>query len=300
MMTDIAFTDDLLELFADDNFGDDFDSQVQDMSGGSSSDGDTSSESITSRARYSPQIQFSFNDSNEKKCDHVAPSRNLLLPRVVPPPYQFANGGLKISHYDNPLLTSNESIENTHDSKRMKRDDRLIKNRESANKSRMKRKNEKLEMEETIALLRARIKDLELENTALVTDNTSLTSQNLFLRSLLTDRERDLARKQDDSFRGSVSGVAILCVVCACSFANEWIPSVFKIHNTVKQQRLPGRVLLSMAESSTVDLTAPFSQAVDKNPQSMIHLCLILCAAVCYVLYMKYQNTKQTKKPFLP
>ena len=156
-------------------------------------------------------------------------------------------------------------------------------------------------MEETISTLQGRIKELELENTALVTDNTSLNSQNLFLRSLLTDREKDLAKKQDDSFRGSLSGVAILCVVCACSFANDWMPSIFKIQSAVRQHRLPGRVLLSLAESyPSIALTAPYSQAVDRNPRSVFHLCLIIFAAACYLLYMRYQNPKGDKKPVLP
>jgi hypothetical protein len=302
MMSDVAFTDELLDLFASDQFDEDFDSQVQDISGGSSSDGDTSSESMNSGARSSPQFHFSYQGSNDKKFTfgNDIPARNLLLPRAVPPPSRFVDRGPTVSHHQAPLLSSHESVENVHDTKRLKRDDRLIKNRESANKSRMKRKNEKVEMEETIAHLRDRIKDLELENTALVTDNTSLTSQNLFLRSLLTEREKELAKKHDDSFRGSVSGVAILCVVCACSFANEWIPSVFKIQSATKQHRLPGRVLLSLAESSSADLTAPFLQAVDRNPQSMLHLCLILAAAFGYVMYMRYQNAKHSKKTFLP
>ena len=307
MSEDIAFGDDLLDIFSDQFDGKDFDAMLQEdfVSGGSSSDGDgdTSSESHSGRGSNSgdsmppssPDFSFSFHavDSVTKK------PPNLLLPRVIPGPAKFdSSKGPIIAHFPAPLLSSSEYPENTHDTKRAKKDDRLIKNRESANKSRLKRKNEKLEMEETIAELTARIKVLELENTALVTDNTSLNSQNLFLRSLLTDREKELARKQDDSFRGSMSGVAILCVVCACSFVSDWMPSIFKIQSTMRQHRQSGRVLLSLAEP-TADLTASYAQAVDRNPQSMFHLCLILFSAACYLLYMRYQ-TSRAKKNVLP
>ena len=310
MMTeDIAFGDDLLDIFSDHFDGSDFDAMLQSELGseemgsaGSCSDGDenTSTESVSgsssnsgdSVAPSSPSFGFSnfVGEAVQKR----------PLPRLLPGPAQFSSFQVPvIARCPVTVLSSSEAPENTHDNKRVKRDDRLIKNRESANKSRLKRKNEKLEMEETIAELRARIKTLELENTALVTDNTSLNSQNLFLRSLLTDREKELARKQDSSFGGSVSGVAILCVVCACSFASDWMPSAFKIQNVVKQHRHPGRVLLSLAESTPVDLTTPYAQAVDRNPQSVFHLCLILFIAACYFLYVRYQATR-TKKSVLP
>eukprot|EP00602_Paraphysomonas_sp_CaronLab_P002689 CAMPEP_0185023590 /NCGR_PEP_ID=MMETSP1103-20130426/6252_1 /TAXON_ID=36769 /ORGANISM="Paraphysomonas bandaiensis, Strain Caron Lab Isolate" /LENGTH=217 /DNA_ID=CAMNT_0027556255 /DNA_START=77 /DNA_END=727 /DNA_ORIENTATION=+ len=217
-MTDIdfPFEDNLLDLF--ESFPECcFDSSLTTEScSGCGSDGETStsSESVTSSLQ---QNCYAHSDKVHSQIPH--------FPEIHPrDEWNGHSQQVDLNRLQLPEKSSTLLIHSTasHDSKRVKREERLIKNRESANKSRLKRKNEKAEMEEAIADLQRRVKELELENCALLADNKSLNSQNIFLRSLLSDREKELVKSKEHSFRGAVSGMSVMCLVCACSFFNDW------------------------------------------------------------------------------
>jgi hypothetical protein len=225
---------------------------------GNGSDGETSS-SGSSVISNSPPVSM----------------RMTALPALMPC-FDLDSNQLYL-HSSAPLLSKSN--------KRMKRDvdeDRLIKNRESANRSRMKRKNEKLEMEETIGELKSRIRTLELENTALVTDNASLHNQNLYLRSLL-----------------SVSGITVLCLVCMCTVFNEWLPPALRVTQSLggsAPHRPSGRVLLSMHDTPSIHMTSPYSDAIESSPQSYLRMGLLCVVVLCYFGYHQYLQRKAMQK----
>lgn len=281
-MTEVTeFEDCFLDLFAgieDQSYGNgicDLDLHDGFPDNGNGSDGETSS-SGSSVISNSPPVSM----------------RMSTLPAMMPC-YDLDSNQLFL-HTSVPLLSKSN--------KRMKRDvdeDRLIKNRESANRSRMKRKNEKLEMEETIGELKSRIRTLELENTALVTDNASLHNQNLYLRSLLSEREVDLKKKSTPSFNGTVSGMTVLCLVCVCTVFNEWLPPALRVmqsNGDSSPHRPSGRVLLSMHDTPSIHMTSPYSDAIESSPQSYLRMGLLCLVVLCYFGYHQYLQRKTLQK----
>eukprot|EP01041_Mallomonas_annulata_P009689 gene9689-20143_t len=135
----------------------------------------------------------------------------------------------------------------THTSKRIKREERLVKNREAANKSRTKRKNQLTDMEEAVKQLNQKNVDLQQQCAALRAENMVLVEQNNFLKNLISDRG---SSHQLSSNRPSLSGVACLGVVFMTTFFGDKLLSVFTPSlvqtNRYNGVRSSGRVLLSI------------------------------------------------------
>jgi hypothetical protein len=136
----------------------------------------------------------------------------------------------------------------TDEIKKQKMEFRLMKNRESANKSRVKRKIEKTSMEQAFAELNIRLQELEQENSALLADNISLSNQNNELKKLLSERESGV------NIHGKFSSVSALCVVFACSLVlNSLLPSTMTASaSSVAHSTSSGRVLLSFDDNTSI------------------------------------------------
>lgn len=296
-------------------------------SNGNYSDGETSSSSYStisnsSNSNNSPQNNINnnynhlnpFNNNNNYKNNN---NHDNNTPQILTFPLQFWNEDNNLNnnthnnnnnnndlmlHKSTPLITQQSN-------KRVKRetgDDRLMKNREAANRSRIKRKNEKLEMEDTIAELKERVKTLELENTALLADNTSLHNQNLYLKSLLSNCE--VTKKPMNHFNGAVSGVTVLCLVCMCTIFNDWLPPILSINSPTSSSssssasssyRPSGRVLLSMHDIPSIHMppsSAPYTHGIESSPQSYLKMGLLLLIVIAYFGYLKYVQKSQLQK----
>jgi hypothetical protein len=274
------FEDSFLDLFAgiEDAGGDlDFNSFP-----GDGSDGETSS-----------------SGSSVISSHYSSPTSSLTTPAfpAMMPCYDFNSSQLYLHQNPTaPLLSkSNKRVRKEMD------EDRLIKNRESANRSRLKRKNEKTEMEEAISEYKNRIRTLELENTALMTDNASLHNQNMYLRTLLSERETDSKKKTTPALNGAVSGITVLCLVCMCTVFNDWLPPALRIaqslgSSSASSHRPSGRVLLSMQDIPSVHMTSPYSDAIESSPQSYFRMGLLLVAVLCYFGYLRFVQRNHPQK----
>lgn len=112
--------------------------------------------------------------------------------------------------------------------KRSKAEEKLIRNRESANKSRLKRKHERVQLENTVKELKERVRVLEMENNALLTDNTTLSQQNCFLQDLLKKQKNEASAeisRTSSTHMSAIGGISVLCVVFSVSFFSELIPA---------------------------------------------------------------------------
>jgi hypothetical protein len=94
---------------------------------------------------------------------------------------------------------------------------RLEKNRESATKCRLKKKNELNTLTSKISTLVKTISQLTQENSALRADNASLTDHNKFLRGLISSQPElplhhiaKAPRSESQQAAGAASGIAIL------------------------------------------------------------------------------------------
>jgi len=116
-----------------------------------------------------------------------------------------------------------------------------MKNRESANKSRVKRKNEKMTLEQTVAELTAKVQQLQQENDALQADNCFLSNQNSELKT-------ELAKYQNPKVAG-FSSMSVFCIVFAFSFVfgfNDYNPLPSLIHSShFDNTKNSGRILLA-------------------------------------------------------
>jgi hypothetical protein len=292
------FEDSFLDLFAgieDAVTGGDLD--FNSFPGDPGSDGETSSSggSVISSHYSSP------------KSSHLTSSHSTTLgtnrnpfPAMMPC-YDFNSQNLYLHQNPSaPLLSkSNKRVRKEMD------EDRLIKNRESANRSRLKRKNEKAEMEDAITEYKNRIRTLELENTALMTDNASLHNQNMYLRTLLTEREMDLKKKTAAAttapgLNGAVSGITVLCLVCMCTVFNDWLPPALRIAQSIgstsSSHRPSGRVLLSMQDIPSVHMTSAYSDAIESSPQSYFRMGVLVVAVLCYFGYLRFAQRNHSQK----
>jgi len=194
------------------------------------------------------------------------------------------------------------------ESKRFKQEDRLIKNREAANKSRMKRKTQMSEMEIKVKVLSQENISLQTDNAALRAENSVLFEQNNFLKSLLSEKLGGSSNIPVDqvlsSFRPSnLSGVAMLCLVCTVSF---WGDSIIPSNQDITKSVMPvhhGRVLMSIGnEASNNDfmLTSPSHDAAPWSLDSydsthfmyyspFYVLCMMSLFVLCY-LFLTRKN----------
>lgn len=213
--------------------------------------------------------------------------------------------------------TSENSGDNSSSNKRTKVEDKLKRNRESANKSRLKRKNEKFELEDTVAALRERVRTLEMENNALLTDNTTLSQHNFFLQSMLKNQKESSGAVQEktpssQSHMSALSGISMLCVVFSISFFNEWLPSSMQSSAGSGEdpwnpaESSTGRVLLSVAQDDILGSARHFSlsdtsYAFVQPPRGAdawhLHYVLILTSVMCfYYFYVQQRRCHADKK----
>ena len=151
-----------------------------------------------------------------------------------------------------------------NENKRFKQEDRLIKNREAANKSRMKRKTQMSEMEIKIKVLSDENISLQTDNAALRAENSVLLEQNNFLKSLLSEKFGNSPNSPLEevvpTFRPNISGVAVLCVVCAVSFWGDSVfPSFFSHQENTNTAATVhhGRVLMSIRDDPAYQYVNP-------------------------------------------
>jgi len=168
---------------------------------------------------------------------------------------------------------------NANDQKRSKHDEKLIRNRESANKSRLKKKQEKMNLEATISSLREQLQQVERENSALRAENASLNDHNIFLRGLLSN-------KKNENWGNAASGVSVLGIVCGYFFLDSSVfPSYF---SQPGESDFSGRVL----SHSKVQLLASEAHIPFK---SYFAICLLCIGIVMYVGYAMLRRSRSIK-----
>jgi hypothetical protein len=192
--------------------------------------------------------------------------------------------------------------------KRTKTEEKLMRNRESANKSRLKRKHEKLQLEETVAELREKVRTLEMENNALLTDNTTLSQHNFFLQSMLKKQQdgggdssclkSESAASQ--SQMSALSGISMLCVVFSISFFNDWLPSSLQgpADNADDDWRLAesstGRVLLSADDDDYSG--GAYVSLLDGPQQPLVAVHYVIIVSAMFAYYCYIQRSKAAEK----
>jgi hypothetical protein len=141
-------------------------------------------------------------------------------------------------------------------SKKTRREDRLVKNREAANKSRMKRKNQLTDMEITIKNLTEQNLNLQQSNAALRAENIILNDQNNFLKGLLSGKNEEstkLTTNSISSFHPTATSFAILGLICTFSFMGDCNYFSKRSNVDVTSNIHSGRVLLSYeADQSSI------------------------------------------------
>lgn len=155
-----------------------------------------------------------------------------------------------------PMLFSVKFEDPVDNIKRCKREVKLLKNRESANKSRAKKRKERQLLECSMIGVKARVKDLEQENAALLADNSFLHSENAKLRKELMELKEGASKyNQNESDSHSVTGVSVLCLVFTCSFFGNFPP----VNNgiTIESAKVPGRVLMSLEDDTSMTMMNP-------------------------------------------
>jgi hypothetical protein len=215
----------------------------------------------------------------------------------------------KVEFGVNQLSRIDDNDVNETSNKRSKTEEKLIRNRLSANKSRLKRKNERLELEETVANLRERVRVLEMENNALLTDNTTLTQHNFFLQELLKKHQLDSDANREAqappksvtsrNHMSAISGISVLCVVFSVSFFSDWLPASLMGSDGEDSWNVAsssGRVLLSV-DDDDYSTTGSFVSLASAPSQSSITMqyILILTSMFLYYFYIQYESAMQKK-----
>ena len=178
------------------------------------------------------------------------------------------------------------------DVKRAKREERLAKNRESANKSRLKRKIEMEHMESLLQTLRNENSSLKQDNAALRAENSILSDQVQFLRGLWSERVNSLTCSKSDS--QNMHGVAVLGIVCTFSiFGSTFLPSSLSGYivgagsgngpggGAISTRS--GRVLMSFDSDSNMDYRLAYNGFNDWE-QHIKPLLMILVTAIALLI----------------
>lgn len=241
------------------------------------------------------------------------PFRHISNSAYYPSPSSVVFASNQSSFTNCPGSTSCSSGESSCN-KRTKIEDKLMRNRESANKSRLKRKNEKFELEDTVAALREQVRTLEMENNALLTDNTTLSQHNFFLQSMLKKQQESGDRLKDTtvspkSHMSALSGISMLCVVFSISFFNDWLPSSLQSSGQESWHRVEsssGRVLLSVSDDDLMGRARHFSLADSSftpgppRGAEALHYVLILASMFLYYFYIQRSRSADKSARLLP
>jgi hypothetical protein len=157
---------------------------------------------------------------------------------------------------------------NSAEDRRRKREERLAKNRESANKSRLRRKQNLSGLTEEVSSLKVQLQTATTKLVACQAENKSLKEQNSFLRSLISPQQvqqpeqQQLAQEaglaglassapvpcpKESGFTGSsrASTAIMFAVVLSCSFLSNPFDFENGSATTDSSTHRSGRVLLS-------------------------------------------------------
>lgn len=124
-----------------------------------------------------------------------------------------------------------------------------MKNREAANRSRLKKKNAMTSLEGQVSDLQGQVAQLQQQLAASKAECSALREQNDFLKSLLrmpTDSSDESLKPKPHVSTSMSSGVMVLAIVCAFTFASDWLISSASYASSTPTRG--GRVLLSFAE----------------------------------------------------
>jgi len=258
---DLELEDEILDIFREDNEGNDNGFALTSSSAGSTSSGSGSDSETSSEAsfQYTPRPMYIGEDC--------------FMTSTTNSPVFIDQSSKKTMLHSSEMLDQN---------KRMKIESRLIKNRESANKSRIKRKMEKINMEQSLSELQKRVIQLEQENSALMADNAALSCENSKLKQQLREKDNN----------GSMLGMSVFCVVCAFSFV--FGTSTNDVFPTESRKNTSGRVLLSFDED-VHRFRSPFGAESNLGYSLMISLAIL---AVGFVVY--FAVSRKSRQAILP
>ena len=148
-----------------------------------------------------------------------------------------------------------------------------------------------------------------MENTALLTDNKTLSQNNFFLQGLLKQQQNQDKGGLSVNSMSALSGVSMFCVVFSVSFFNDFLPSSFfqgfeRSGSSISPSQAPlhsfsGRVLSAISDEESYDGLISLGGANHSNVacQYMLLACLVLV----YFFYVQYNTSVQKKsKCILP
>jgi len=156
------------------------------------------------------------------------------------------------STYSNTVPVA--AFHETEPNKNIKKEIRRMKNREAADKSRMKKKTVAETLAQEVEILRNEIQKLNERLAATRAENTSLKSHNSFLQQLLTNSSQNFSSREcyyegQEKLpfnRVATTGVGLLGVAFIWVIFNDSSPS---LHESLKKSQRHGRILLTEAEA---------------------------------------------------
>ena len=187
--------------------------------------------------------------------------------------------------------TSSANGEDQSTNDYLKKEHRLIRNRESANKCRQKKKTEMQNLNSKISELMGKILSLTQENAGLRADNISLTDHNRFLRNLLASKLElplhDTPATTTSNLPAktkSTTGIAMLGLFGAVAIVKN------VCSGSVSESYVGGRILLSDYSTQDIEHGNSLYLAVVG-----VFACLILLFSLQF-----FQEQKPDKKTYLP
>ncbi|CAH0490362.1 unnamed protein product [Peronospora farinosa] len=152
---------------------------------------DKSSSNNNNRSPFSDALSYAL------PVAYFAPSFNVNQKRPVTP---VLPGATSLSTCNSALSSAITAAAATNDSYaiKSKREIRQMKNRESANKSRLRRKAQLTNLTARVAEFKTKEKEMLIIIAGLRAENKSLLDQNMFLRSLVTSCKQEHASSHSD------------------------------------------------------------------------------------------------------
>lgn len=271
-------------------------------------------------------------------------SSSFSLDALIPPAPQVQTGYLPVHTYPvaqavqcNPAtmmmnlcstaaMTGKRALGNTGGSastdddeesaKRQRKEIRLMKNREAANRSRIKKKYAMDALEAQVEELNQHLSSLQQELAASRAECNALREQNDFLKTLVRTPGAEpmntpaasqfYAQSSSRATTGVSSGVMVLAIVCAFTFASDWF--MFSSPNspgsagatsghTGSTSMRGGRVLLSMDENEAYG-NQPIAMW-DVSRMDWVARMLMYAGAMC-IIYMVRHAVLGASKQLLP
>lgn len=221
-------------------------------------------------------------------------------------------------------LNSSGSSASTDDdeefAKRQRKELRLMKNREAANRSRLKKKTAMEALEQQVEQLNQQVSALQQELAASRAECAALREQNDFLKSLVRTPGSDAgsessswqsssssprARTSASTGSGLSSGVMVLAIVCAFTFVSDWfafsVPGSGSASNSSSGYTAGGasirggRVLLSVDEDVAYGGDHGGVAMWDVQHMNWLARLLMYAGAMCIVLVVRQAVLGNTK-----